>query len=339
MTAMEHNYILIVAGGTGSRLWPLSRRRSPKQFHKLFHGQSLFQQMAGRSARLVGWHNVVVVCPEHLMHHVFEQAPQLSKGQVICEPEQRDNFPAIVLGVDAITQKDPAANIAVLWSDHYIFTEELFSDMILGAFAHLVNRPKTLLAIGTAPTYPETGFGYIKKGKQLGDSLFSVQMFTEKPDIKRARRFVRSGAFFWNTGYKALHGKTFLNDIRSMYDIQGLGGNDLFAAVPAGSIEDRYTNQKEDLAVLCSDMRWSDVGNWKSLDEITLGMQDTKTPCVAVSAKNISATARQKPVVVVGVDDVIVVDTEDAILVVHRDHVHEVKEAHRHIAEHYPELL
>ncbi len=341
----KDRYILLVAGGVGSRLWPLSRECFPKQFHQIFdNSKSLFQLMEGRCSRLVGSEKVITVCNQDFSEHVREQLPLVSNDRIIIEPERKDNFPAIVLGISDIYRRNPDAQVAVVWSDHYIFDEDLFENALINAFSRVERNPEELVSVGTKPYYPEIGFGYIKiTRKGLGD-VYGVKKFLEKPKYSKAKKFVKSGRYLWNTGYKVMKARNFLEEVESLYSVDTTDIDKIFSTMPSGSIEDLYTVHKKEQSVVKTEMRWSDVGNWRSLLELQNPSKEKDFVCENANVTYVDALGTlthgaTKHIAVVGVQDIYVVETPDALLIVHRDSVHKVKDLRGLLKLKNPELL
>ena len=365
MSVKNNNYTVIVSGGLGTRLWPLSHAGYPKQFIPLFDGQSLFQKMVENASATVSLKNVFIVCPLDYSIFIKRQTPKLPKQNIIIEPERKDNFAAIVLAMSVIYAKNPKANVAILWSDHYIFKPKSFISSLIFSFSLLTEQSKSLVVVGTKPDYPETGFGYIKKGKLINAGgpytrgAFAVSDFKEKPDDKTAERYYLSEKYLWNTGYKIVKAEVFLSQIKTLYPrlkktLAGLhqysvsGGSrltlkKLYKALPAGSIEFLYTNKIKEVVVVESKLKWSDVGNWQALTSL-LEIGD-KSSClrsssssVLIDSNNVSVYGNNKLVAAVGVKDMIIVETKQGFLIVHKDSVHKVKDLYTKIQKQYPRL-
>lgn len=365
MSAKNNNYTIIVSGGLGTRLWPLSHARYPKQFIPLFDGQSLFQRMVKNAIATVSLKNVFIVCPVDYSIFIKQQTPRLLKKNIIIEPERKDNFAAIVLAMSVIYAKDPKANVAILWSDHYIFKAKSFVDSLVFSFSLLLKQPKSLVVVGTKPNYPETGFGYIKKGKLITNARLSTRGafialdFKEKPNYKTAERYYISEKYLWNTGYKIVKAEVFLSQIKTLYPklkktLDGLqqyfssGGSlvtlkKLYKTLPTGSIEFLYTNKIKKVIVVESRLKWSDVGNWQSLSSLLeVGGKNSwpqsEASSVLIDSNNVSVYGNNKLVAAVGVKDMIIVETKQGFLIVHKEAVHKVKDLYTKIQQKYPRL-
>jgi mannose-1-phosphate guanylyltransferase len=346
------NYCVIMAGGIGSRFWPLSKAQRPKQFLDILGvGRTLLQQTYDRFIQLVPADQIYIVSNLEYQGIIAEQLPDIPLENMLLEPLRRNTAPCIDYANFRIHRKNPDANIVVAPSDHLIVKEEEFLREVKQGL-EFVMANDALLTMGIVPSRPETGYGYIQsvqkevKGYE-STGLRKVKTFTEKPDIELARVFLDSGDFYWNAGIffwslkSIMHAfETYLPEIHSLFR----EGVDAYGTAEEGEfIEKTYSNcrnisidygvmeKAENVYVLVSDFGWSDLGTWGSLyDQLH---KDEKRNSVTGkhvfmydSTGNIVNVQDDKLVVLQGLKDYIVVQNEDIILVCRRDDEQKIKQ-------------
>ncbi|WP_386413019.1 mannose-1-phosphate guanylyltransferase/mannose-6-phosphate isomerase [Stutzerimonas stutzeri] len=336
---------VIMAGGSGSRLWPLSRQLNPKQLLKLCGESTLLQQTL---SRLQGMEALgpTIICNEDHRFMVAEQLRQLGVqgAGVLLEPVGRNTAPAIALAaLNAVVKENDDPILLVLAADHYIADQTAFQQAVRAATC-LAEQNK-LVTFGIVPSRPETGYGYIQRGDSLEVAGFNVARFVEKPDLARANDYLESGDYYWNSGMFMFKASVYLDALESFRpDILtacksalGLGHKDMdfirvdpvaFAACPDDSIDYAVMEKTTEAAVIPLDAGWSDIGSWSALWEI--GEKDgqgnvCKGDVLAFNTQNSLIHAEHKLVTTVGVENLVVVETKDAVLVVHKDKVQDVK--------------
>ena len=334
-------YPVILSGGAGTRLWPLSRAFFPKQFHALASDRTLFQETVARSRGDTGFAAPVVVCNEDHRFMIDEQMRQLGvvPSCILLEPIPRNTAPAIAAAAVWLTARDPGAVMLVQPSDHVIeASEDLYIGVVRGLAAAERGR---LVTFGVRPTRPETGFGYIKIGAPLNGSneIRAVDRFVEKPDPQRAAQFVDSGGFCWNSGIFLLSAAGLLGELKRLHPtmfelcVKAVedGTNDqgvlrldpqAFAEVPSLSIDHAVMEHTDKAAVVPVDMAWNDVGSWHALREISPTDQAgnvIRGDVIVDDVRNCYIRADETLVAAVGIDDVVIVATDDAILVAKSD--------------------
>ena len=337
---------VILSGGSGSRLWPLSRQNLPKQFLSLIGDLSLFQETVRRAAALPGAQAPVTVCSEDHRFMVGEQLQAIGAGNggILLEPVARNTAPAIALAALHLTAKDPEATMLVLPADHLIEDEAAFRDAVSHATA--LAGEGWLTAFGIRPDYAEIGYGYILRGEALGADGYRIDRFVEKPDLATAERYLAEGTYAWNSGMFLFKAQRYLDELarhapamhaatREAYatassDLDFIRiDKDAFAASPSDSIDYAVMEKTDRAAVVPVSCGWSDIGSWSSLwavaerdddgnryegDVISL---DTRDSLVRASERRMIAT--------IGVEDLVIVDTPDATLVARKDRVQDVK--------------
>lgn len=335
---------VIMAGGSGSRLWPLSRQLNPKQLLKLSGEFSLLQQTL---LRLQGLEALTpsIICNEDHRFMVSEQLRQLGVrgATVLLEPVGRNTAPAIALAALSAVENGDDPMLLVLAADHYIADQIAFHRAVKSAIC-LAEQNK-LVTFGVLPSCPETGYGYIQRGNSLGAAGFKVARFVEKPDVARADDYLNSGDYYWNSGMFMFKSSVYLEALEKFRpDIlvacknaleQGRKDMDFcrvdakaFAACPEDSVDYAVMEKTTEAAVVPLDAGWSDIGSWSALWEI--GDKDghgnvCKGDVLAFNTQNSLIHAEHKLVATVGVENLVVVETKDAVLVVHKDKVQDVK--------------
>jgi len=333
-----------MAGGSGSRLWPLSRQLNPKQLLKLSGEFSLLQQTL---LRLQGLEALTpsIICNEDHRFMVSEQLRQLGVrgATVLLEPVGRNTAPAIALAALSAVENGDDPMLLVLAADHYIADQIAFHRAVKSAIC-LAEQNK-LVTFGVLPSCPETGYGYIQRGNSLGAAGFKVARFVEKPDVARADDYLNSGDYYWNSGMFMFKSSVYLEALEKFRpDIlvacknaleQGRKDMDFcrvdakaFAACPEDSVDYAVMEKTTEAAVVPLDAGWSDIGSWSALWEV--GDKDghgnvCKGDVLAFNTQNSLIHAEHKLVTTVGVENLVVVETKDAVLVVHKDKVQDVK--------------
>lgn len=337
---------VILSGGSGTRLWPLSRTAIPKQLQPLCGAETMMQQTAARLHGMVGVLPPVVVCNESQRFLVAEQlrAIDIRPSQIILEPEGRNTAPAIA--VPALLVEDPEDTVMVVMSsDHYIDTVDAFRQTILNAVTAAMNGH--LMTIGVNPTRPHTGYGYIQKGQALenSDGAYEVTSFKEKPDLATVKAYLDEGDYLWNAGIFAFRADRFLEEltrfeptvVTSCRDAVSKAQTDqdflrldrgAFFKSPNISIDYAVMEKATKVGVVSASFAWSDVGGWNALHE--LGQKDGVDNVVQgdVLLQNVRGSyvrSESRLVSVLGLDNVVVVETPDAVMVASKERVDEVK--------------
>lgn len=346
MRKNPNHYVVIMAGGIGSRFWPMSRTPHPKQFLDILGtGKSLLQQTWERSKKIVPVENILVVTNAQYRGLVKEQLNGIKPSQILLEPARRNTASCIAYAAFRIKAKNPDACMVVAPSDHLILKEKEYSDLILKAL-HQVEQEDALITLGITPTRPDTGYGYIQFENCGLDGICKVKTFTEKPDLEMAKELVASGEFLWNAGIFIWSVKSILTAFEQlMPDTYQLfhEGEDLFGTRQEKKFIDvaytQCTNISIDYGVmekaknvytLAADIGWSDLGTWGSLysfsekDENGHVIQGKNV--LTYQSKNcIVNVPKNKLVVLEGMEDMIVVENDDILLICKQEDEQQIK--------------
>ncbi len=341
--------VVIMAGGKGERFWPRSRVNLPKQFLSLTDdGKSMIQHTVERLEGMVEKENIYVVTNELYENLVKEHIPYIPERNIIIEPMSKNTAPCIGLAAVHISRKNPESKMIVLPADHLIKFNEIFLDTLKTAI-EVTGEGDNLATIGITPNYPETGYGYInfKKGNTLKNikNVYEVLKFEEKPDLEKAKEYLASGKYLWNSGMFVWKVSTILKNFerylpevyKGLKKIEASIGSDEYKEVlekefgifPSESIDYGIMEKAENIYVIPGNFGWDDVGSWLSLERIKRSNQDGNVidgNVISIRTKNSIIQGTDKLIAAIGLKDIIVVDTEDAILICNKDNTQEVKE-------------
>lgn len=345
----QNNYCVIMAGGVGSRFWPLSKTSKPKQFLDILGtGKSLLQQTFDRFRKIIPAENILIVSHQDYRDLIFEQIPGIHPDQVLLEPMRKNTAVCIAYANFKILKKNPDANIVVAPSDHLIMREEEFLDVINKGL-QFTSSTNALLTIGIKPSRPETGYGYIQVNGEApkSSSIRKVKTFTEKPNLEMAKIFYESGDFFWNSGIFIWS----LNAISNAFDIympdlnnqfseamevlntpeEGSFIGSLYPKSKSISIDYAVMEKADNVYVICADFGWSDLGTWGSLythlrkDEAQNAITG-KNVFLYNSSNCIVNIPDDKLAVIQGLDDFIVVQSDGVLLICKKGEEQRIKD-------------
>ncbi len=344
---MSNNYCLIMAGGSGTRFWPRSRVKKPKQYLSLFGDQSLIQESVQRFASFIPEESIYVVSAKSQQAVLESQTTNLPKANLIYEPVGKNTLPAIGLAALFIAEKDPDGILVVSPSDHLIQNNELFQQTIESA-AKIANEKDGIVTIGITPKFPATGYGYVQTAAEvkIGQSIrsFEVQKFVEKPNVEVATGYLKSGGFFWNSGIFVFKVSVFLESVRKyapeLYsDLMRIKEHidtdhyeealdRIYREVQSISIDYGILEKADNVFLVQGDFIWNDLGSWEEVykyDQKDENENAKTGEVVFLDTKNSYVYAPNSLVAIVGMDDVIVVQEGDTILVCKRDRAEDIK--------------
>lgn len=335
-------YAVIMAGGTGTRLWPVSRKEKPKQFQKFTSSKTMIQETFDRVAKVVTRENIFVSTTSEYKSLVLEQLPEISEKQLIIEPSARGTAAAIALVAKSIFEINSEALVATIASDHAIKNVDEFVAVIKTALETAEKNIDKLVTVGINPTYPDTGMGYIKMGKEFSNGqrrIFYVDSFQEKPDRETAEKYLAGWEYLWNASYFIFSAENFLewtrkyvpkiiNVLNMADEKERLEKYNTLDNVPIDTALVEKMDSENRL-VVPSELLWSDVGNWGSLfdffkDSLKSEMI-VKGNHIDSGSQNCLVYSEDKLVATIGLKDIIIVETDDAILVANKNNVGEVK--------------
>jgi len=347
----SNNYCVIMAGGIGSRFWPLSRTHRPKQFIDILGtGNTLIQQTFQRFETICPHENIYIVTNEIYRDIVNEQIPGLNPDQIICEPSRRNTAPCIAYANYKILARNPNANIVVAPSDHVVLKEDVFIDVI-NKTLEASSQTDALFTIGIQPNRPETGYGYIQFDENqvhtIDSNLYKVKTFTEKPNLEMAKQLVESGEFLWNSGIFIWKLSSImaefeknLPEINQLFkDGVGIYNTDgevefvknIYQQCKSISIDYGVMEKAENVFVFSTDIGWSDLGTWGSLYDIRhkdeFGNALVGRNVMMYDSKNcIVNMPKDKLVVIEGLEDYIVVENENCLLICKKQDEQEIRQ-------------
>lgn len=353
-------YAVIMAGGVGSRFWPVSTSKLPKQFHDMLGiGETLLQHTYNRLAKVVPYEHILILTNQDYKEMVKEQLPKISDEQIFLEPALRNTAPCILLAALKIRKQNPDAVMLVAPSDHWIEDEKAFANNIHLAFEEAAKK-EILITLGIKPTFPNTGYGYIKYKEEKENKLQKVVQFTEKPNLEDAKKFLKDGNYLWNAGifiWKASFiADSFLKYLPEMYQLFEKGADKLntpeeekfigkvYPTAENISIDFAIMEKSEFVYVLPASFDWNDLGTWGALyGELDKDDQQNavvNAQLVSFEAKgNIIYTNKPKIVVVDGLEDYIIVDDQDVLLIVPKEKEQDIKEIRARVMEKYGKNL
>jgi mannose-1-phosphate guanylyltransferase len=340
---------VIMAGGTGTRFWPKSRSKKPKQFLSFKGDESLLQATVRRVNMLVPYENIYIVTNTKYMKDVMRQVHDIPKRNIIVEPMRRDTAACIGLAAIQLSKIEPEGVMVILPSDHHVEQDENFVKTLQDA-VDIAKAEDCLVTLGLKPNSPKTGYGYIKRGREVyrgknGHPVFTVERFTEKPDLQTAIRFLESGSYFWNSGMFICRVSSILRAIARympalavvLEKIKFAGGteneeeliNREYRNIQKVSIDYGIMERADNVLVIPASFIWDDVGSWGVLESMISSDYSDNTIRgihVGMDTSGCIIDSENKLVATIGVRDLIIVNTQDVVLICHKSRDQDVKE-------------
>jgi mannose-1-phosphate guanylyltransferase len=347
---MDHTYAVIMAGGGGTRLWPVSRREHPKHVLPLLGQRTLFQSTLDRLDGFIPAERTLVVTAGDQAQELMKQGPQLPAKNFLIEPLPRGTASVVGLAATVLAKRDPQAAMLILPSDHYIRNRDLFH--LVMRVAVQVARKDYLVTLGITPTFPATGYGYIQRDAALPEKfdypVYCVLHFAEKPDEAKARAMIASGDYSWNSGMFIWRADRILDEfarqmpaLKAALDRVGAAWDrpqqsavldSEWPRLESETIDYGIMEHAENVAVLpARGLEWSDVGSWDALFDVLLpdeagNVVVNSDPLLLETQDSLVYSSEKKLIVTVGVEDLILVDSGDALLVCRRDKAQQVRQ-------------
>lgn len=340
--------VVIMAGGTGTRFWPLSRQKKPKQFLPIISEKSMIEESVHRVLPLVPYPKIYTIANQEQTQSIRNLLPEIPESNRLVEPRGKNTAPSLILATATIHHQNPEAVVAALPADHLIKEDGIFLKK-LKAGAEAASGSKNLVVLGIPPFFPATGYGYIrfseKHSRQIGDErFFEVMEFKEKPELEQAQTFIEQGNYFWNSGMFIWQTSVFAQKLEqfapdmcvywrktlsALEDKSTTQIEAIFDEIPSISIDYALMEKAQGVLMAKGDFGWSDVGVWSSL--VDIWPRDDKGN--ALKGENIVLDAEscllhnpQKLTALIGVKDLVVVNTEDVLLICHKEHDQRIKD-------------
>jgi mannose-1-phosphate guanylyltransferase len=344
----KNNYVAIMAGGIGSRFWPMSRTDFPKQFLDILNiGRTLIQGTFDRFAKFIPAENIYVVTSDQYKDIVAQQLPEMPIANILCEPSRKNTAPCVAYISHKLLKLNPDANLICAPADHIILEQENFKTICLSALDFTASI-KALVTLGIKPTHPNTGYGYIQyEQAAVSENVYKVKTFTEKPDLELAKTFIASGDFLWNAGIFVWQVKNIVHafekllpELNELFEAEKVNFNtaDEQAAIDRIyplcvniSIDYGIMEKADNVYIIPSSFGWSDLGTWGSAYD-NLGKDYLENAVagdnvvVIDATKNMVHADNKKLVLLQGLDDFIVVDTKDVLMICKKDKEQEIKQ-------------
>lgn len=339
------NYLVVLAGGSGTRLWPLSRKNFPKQFLKLGSEESLVRETVTRLKDLVPSENVLIVCGKDHCDLMKAEFPEFSSSQFVLEPCGRNTAPAIALAARILLEKDPEAAMVVLPADHKIpeSSHKAFQKMMAQALKYC-REMKGLITLGIQPHYPATGYGYIQQGDELVPGLYKVKRFREKPDLATAQQYLESGEYFWNSGMFIWKAAEFWKNYEKHLPpdaliLSSLGNRDasnwqqkleeLYPRMTSISVDYAVMEKSNSVQMMKASFEWDDVGSLQSL--VKYFKEDKNQNAVQGKTASVDASGNllisdEGVIACLGVQNLIILRDKESVLVLPLERSEEVKQ-------------
>ncbi len=348
------NYAVIMAGGTGTRLWPMSRKSKPKQLHGLVSNKTLVQETLNRLKKTLPVENIMVSTNPDYLDELKRQLPEIPDENYIVEPAKRNTGPALLYIATMLFKRDKDAVIATIASDHVVQNTDIFANTVKAAFKAVGKYPDHLVAVGINPTKPDTGLGYIKMGDAkddiLGEKVFKVDSFVEKPDKKTAEKYLQGWQYLWNGAYYFFKASTMeswgkkymasdLKNVQKAVEVILEGGNgkaqaeakNYFGKASDIQFENAIIEKKDfnKILVIPAELGWSDIGNWGTLFDVLSESHGSSMISrgyhIDMNSEGCLVYGGDKMIATLGLKDIIVIDTPDVFFIASKSNAQDVK--------------
>ncbi len=348
----EHLYVVILCGGGGTRLWPLSRSHTPKQFIELVGEETLFEKTLRRAEALVDNHHIYIMTNQQYEEDVRKFAPDVPVKNIISEPEKKNTALAMGVAAGIIHVRDSQAVVINFASDHLIGDLAEFNQTVLAA-AEVAANQKEIVSVGIQPTFPHSGLGYIHRGAEQtqlkGYSIYQVEGFREKPNVETATTYLATGKYYWNANLYTWSTKVILQEFAEhsptiyahIKSIMAAVDTNKFAEIfakeyrlsPEEQIDTAISEKTKHLVVIPGDFGWTDIGSWnvvhdevaKDKDQNALIRREEGAEWMSFDTKGSLVSTGRKLIVTIGVENLVIVDTPDALLITTKSRAQEVK--------------
>ena len=349
-------HAVIMAGGPGTRLWPLSRADRPKQLIRLFEGKSLLRTSYERLATLFDPSQIYVITGQPHVASAAEELPELPPENIFGEPCARDTANAVGMASALLHRRDPDGVMGIFTADHIILPVDKFAAALDKAYTLAADHPEALFTFGIKPTQPNTSLGYVQRGESIGDGVYRVQQFKEKPCLKTAQQYVESGQYYWNSGMFVWRTDTIMAQLRqhladSTEKIDRIAdawntlqarevAAELYPTLSKISIDYAIMEKAKPVIVVEMDVDWLDVGSWPSLESVfdpdVDGNVHVLDRVASLDARgNIVVSEEDHLVALIGVEDLIVIHAPDATLICRKGDAQKIKDMVAHLQKHH----
>ncbi len=341
------HHAVIMAGGSGTRLWPLSRRSHPKQLLRIFEGKSLLRRSFERLRAVLPAEQIYIITGRDYVEPMAAELPELPRPNLMAEPCPRDTVNAVGLAAHLLAMQDPGGTMGIFTADHIINPIDTFAATVRRGFEAAERHADALITFGVTPRSPHTGYGYVHRGRQIDPGVFEVLEFKEKPDLETAKRYVESGEYFWNSGMFAWRLATIIGQIRKHHPAIDAGLSEVaasfhhparadavlarFSSLPKISVDFAVMEKADRVLTVEMPCEWLDVGAWPSLAEVfkpdeagnTLAAPNVMT----LDARgNIVVSESDHLIAAIGVSDLIVIHSDDATLICRKQDAQRIKD-------------
>ncbi|MGA1844749.1 MAG: mannose-1-phosphate guanylyltransferase [bacterium] len=338
-------YAAILAGGHGTRFWPRSRKRNPKQLLDIIGSESMIRLTLARIEPYIPLDNLFIITSRDLAPLISDHLPQLKPGNILAEPCGRNTAPALSLAAAHLLVQDPDSVMVVLTADHLIQKKSSFLNL-LNKGVELARNSDHLITLGITPAFPETGYGYIQMGECIDNEhlCYRVKRYVEKPDRKTAQAYLKDGGYLWNSGMFIWRTQAFWNALEKFLpamhsqfclikdSLEGEGYDEtlrrVYETVESISVDYGIMEKSDRVLVIRADIGWNDVGSWTALEQILEKGENGNIIVghhLGIDSQNIIAYSHKKLLATIGIKDLIIVDTDDALLVCHKDRAQDIK--------------